>query len=96
MRAARAARLFFLIQPIRSLFYGAVVAFAVAIVLAQTPSRHRFNVVGHKMSRSAAKRRELGVKGAGHYDSPPSLPTEAVTSYHHLIHVIGHEMPCDA
>ena len=61
VRAARAARLFFLIQPNRSLFYGAVVAFAVAVVLAQTPSRHRFNVVGHKMSRSAAKRRELGV-----------------------------------
>ena len=92
MRAARAARLFFLIQPIRSLFYGAVVAFAVAIVFAQTPSRHRFNVVGHKMSRSAAKKKELGVKGAGHYDSPtPFLPFEGCN----LIHVIGHEMLCD-
>ena len=31
VRAARAARLFFLIQPIRSLFSGVVVAFAVVL-----------------------------------------------------------------
>ena len=34
MRAARAAPLFFFIQPIRSLFFGVVVAFALAVVLA--------------------------------------------------------------
>ena len=39
MRAARAARLFFLIQPIRSLFSGAVVAVAVAVVLAKALCR---------------------------------------------------------
>ena len=33
VRAARAARLFFLIQPIRSLFSGAVVAIAVVFAL---------------------------------------------------------------
>ena len=35
VRAARAARLFFLIQPIRALFSGVV--FAVAVVLAYAP-----------------------------------------------------------
>ena len=35
MRAARATRLFFLIQPITSLFYGVVVA--IAVVLAEVP-----------------------------------------------------------
>ena len=34
VRAARVARLFFFIQPIRSLFSGVVVAVAVAVVLA--------------------------------------------------------------
>ena len=34
MFAARAARLFFLIQPIRSLFSGVVVAVAVAVAVA--------------------------------------------------------------
>ena len=36
--AARAARLYFLIYPIRSLFSGVVVAVAVAVVLAKLPN----------------------------------------------------------
>ena len=36
MRAARVARLFFLIQPIRSLFSGVIVAVAVVLATAAT------------------------------------------------------------